>query len=401
VRRFIADLTRAPERRDIAMFFVALFVAFGGLVTLGHVVSGINYIHDFARFHLYINPATLYYPTASQAVELTKSLVPRDKIAVVVGGSSVMWGAGQSDSELWTRRLQEDLGDRYSVVNLALPSGSPQEHGGVTAQYLFKNGYKVIYLADLGGSFGPPDGLFTPYVYWDGYYRGYLLPNDQAMPLIETLSKSRTTAPPLDELRTRAALDSVLRFTDFWNAFGYNVLFTTWNYLVYPPAGQFVSPRGQFTDPQGSYPPTARYSSPPLAQAMAIVRGYVYTQCPVGPSGPQGKDSADLYWDSWESSARVAFPAEFRRNMLMVRLFQARYYRDQLTDSERECYAAAFANMSNRLMTDGYNAAELGADWTAEDYVDVTHPSASGGDKMAEQLAGDVRRIAQDLGYAG
>lgn len=369
------------------------------LVAAGRIVSGVNYFHDFERFHLYISPSTLYYPTASQVVTLTKSLVAPDQVAVIVGGSSVMWGAGQADFELWTQHLQEDLGPRYRVVNLSLPSGSPEEHGAVAAEALLKEGYKVIFLSDLGNGFGSPDGLFYPYVYWDAYYKGLLLPNEQALPVIETAAKTRTSAPPLEELKSRAMLDSAFYFADFWNAFSYNVLFTTWNYLVAPPNGWFYMPRTDFKDPQPQFPDDQRYSNPSRDQAMSIVRAYVTLECPTDSPGPTSHAAADAYWSNWNTTASVAFPQDFRRNMLVVRVFQARLYRDALTPAEVSCYGQEFAETTSRLSALGYNATEIGADWTPEDYIDVTHPAAAGGVKMAATLAPEIQELARRLGY--
>jgi hypothetical protein len=149
------------------------------LALCGRIVASIDYIdpNSFHRFHLYINPQTLYCPTASQLSALAHAAVRRDQVAVVLGGSSVIWGAGESDAELWSRKLQADLGDGYRVLKFAMPSGSPQEFGAVAAEALLKDGYKVVLVADVGSTFGPPDGLFYPYVYSDARYKGMLLDN--------------------------------------------------------------------------------------------------------------------------------------------------------------------------------------------------------------------------------
>src|SRR5215204_5325324 len=88
-------------------FFAATVLTFGLLCLAGWLSTTRNQFEHFQRFHLYINPQTLFYPTASQVVMLAKDAIPKDRVGVIVGGSSVVWGAGQSEAELWTRHLQE------------------------------------------------------------------------------------------------------------------------------------------------------------------------------------------------------------------------------------------------------------------------------------------------------
>jgi len=318
---------------------------------------------------------------------------------VVIGGSSVMWGAAQSDEQLWSHELQRRLGDRYRVLNLALPSGAPQEHGGVAFQYLMNRGSKVIFLSDLGPSFSSPDGIVYPYVYWDAYYKGYLYPNPDAMPLIEERAKIRTNSPTLEELKLRSALDSALYFTDIWNAVGYNLFFTTWSYLVHPPDGYWFAPRAHFTDPQPGYPEEARYTQPPFDYAVSLIRGFVTIKCPISEDGVGSRSYASQYWREWEQQAQVTFPVAIRQNMIITRFLHARPYRDALSPEELRCYTALWDETDDRLHALGYGAMVLGRDWEPEDNIDVVHPSAKGGVKMATAIAAQVQDLAGRLGY--
>jgi hypothetical protein len=376
----------------------------GALSGAGRAIGSTNYIdpEQFHRFHLYINPQTLYYPTASQIVNLARASIRRDQVAVIVGGSSAMWGFAQSDEELWSRKLQSDLGDGYRVINLGMPSGSPQEYAGITAQALLKDGYQVVLVPDLGSTFGPPDGLFYPYVYWDAFYKGYLLNNPRGSERIQEVSGARPVGSraPLDELELQGLLGSWLYFTDLWNAFSYKVAFTVWNFLVYPPTAQFYTPRGTLRDPQAHYPDESRHSSPPFNTAMEIVRAYVYTQCPVALTGPDSPDATAAYWQNFTVEADAVFPEEFRPHVLVVRLFQSRLYRDALSAQEDGCYIQAFGRASSTLRALGYQATEIGQDWSVDDYIDVTHPSPQGGARMAQQIATLVQQMSAQLGYS-
>src|SRR4051794_20856253 len=111
-------------------------VAFGGCCLAGRLVSHRNHLHHFNRFHMLISPQGLYYPTAGQVRALARNTLDRDKVAVIVAGSSVTYGGSQKLEHCWTKRLQDELGDGYQVLNLALPGGRPSEIGAVAAEFL-------------------------------------------------------------------------------------------------------------------------------------------------------------------------------------------------------------------------------------------------------------------------
>ena len=67
----------------------------------------------------------------------------------VVGGNSVLYGAGQRGQELWTRHLQARLGDGYRVLNLALPGCHPAEFGGTAAEMLARDFPRLIFVSDV------------------------------------------------------------------------------------------------------------------------------------------------------------------------------------------------------------------------------------------------------------
>ncbi|MEI9897640.1 MAG: hypothetical protein WDN28_28220 [Chthoniobacter sp.] len=73
----------------------------------------------------FLEQETSYYPTASQLVAVARAQCPptANKTLVVLGGNSVFNGSGQKRNELWSRALQEQLGDHYQVVNFSAPGG--------------------------------------------------------------------------------------------------------------------------------------------------------------------------------------------------------------------------------------------------------------------------------------
>src|SRR5437867_942014 len=87
---------------------LGVLAGFGACCVMARLLADRNQFGHFERFHVLLSPETNYYPTASQVRALARSRLQRDKIAVVVGGDSVLQGTGQNITGLWTRKLQTD-----------------------------------------------------------------------------------------------------------------------------------------------------------------------------------------------------------------------------------------------------------------------------------------------------
>src|SRR5438045_8141064 len=85
--------------------------AFLGCCAAGRLAGSRNHIHHLERFHALVGPDTLYYPTVCEMCQLARSRLDPGKVVVIIGGSSVLHGTCQTADEVWTRRLQDDLGD--------------------------------------------------------------------------------------------------------------------------------------------------------------------------------------------------------------------------------------------------------------------------------------------------
>src|SRR6516225_1501366 len=92
----------ASKRRLIAPWPLLLGAAasFAACCLLGRALTRVNVYRDFTRFHPHLSNLSLYYPTASQARSVARSRLTPERVAVVVGGSSVLYGYGQGAEHL-------------------------------------------------------------------------------------------------------------------------------------------------------------------------------------------------------------------------------------------------------------------------------------------------------------
>jgi len=176
-------------------------------------------------------------------------------------------------------------------------------------------------------------------------------------------------------------------------------VFTTWNYLVYPPAGYLTTARKRFPDPHSEIPREQRHTNPPFETAMEMVRGVSPLVCPDEAEPAKSMVRIEAFWREFEKDALASFPEAFRQHMILSRVYQSRLYVGQLSEHDFQCYKTLYDTSVVKLRSYGYGAATFGENWTADDYVDVTHPSPEGSKKLAAELAPMIRQLAQQLGY--
>jgi len=98
---------------------VGVVVGFATCCVLGQLTTRKNIYKDFAP-DPFLEQETSYYRRLATRGRGSRTMPPTShKTLVVLGGNSVFNGSGQKRNELWSRALQEDLGDRYHVVNFS------------------------------------------------------------------------------------------------------------------------------------------------------------------------------------------------------------------------------------------------------------------------------------------
>jgi hypothetical protein len=380
--------------------FLGLAASFLGCCLAGRLASRRNHIQAFERFHIYLTPETLFYPTACQVRRLAQSRLDPRRIAVVVGGSSVLKGDFQRPTGVWTRKLQALLGERFQVINLALSGACAAEFGAVAAEVLQRDYPRLILITDVapGCMFPDPDGRLFKYFFWDACCKGLLLPHpDRDRRLREQCREAvdvaaipgwpGTHAAGLKgeeqvELRAEMRLDSRLYFNDLWTTLAYTHCHTLWTART---RGSFLLARRRYRDPdeppQGHLPFSAN-----LVSDLARLHAWI-------EANPEGA------WAEFQRRAANSFPPAVRPRTLLLVTGLNPSYLGRLSVPERARFARTSRESAVRLEQLGFAALEVGKDCPASDYADSCHLLESGGAKLAAAVAPRVRQLARRLGY--
>ena len=375
-------------------------VSFLACCAAGRLLSRVNCLCNFSRFHPYLNYQSLYYPTVSQVRSLARDTLDPDKVVVVLGGNSILLGYGQGAEGNWTRHLQALLGNRFQVLNLALPGTPPFEFGATAAEVLLRDHPRLLFVTNTwSGPLSPPgdpDGQpLLRYFFWQARVRGLLAENAEREKRLRELEGKRDES--FRELKRQSELDADLGFNDLWNAFTYRCRSTVWfRYLQSP----WTQPRRCYADPDPVLPSAdERMLQAKAAETLPEMRGVgnltrAFRRPPAGTAAWREPDSSAML-----AGVRACLPPGLRSRTLVLLNPVCPYYRTQLTAEERELYAESFAVTIRQYARAGVRAAEVGRMLSARHYTDHVHLTVAGGRLMAEEVAPMIRAFAQQLGY--
>jgi lysophospholipase L1-like esterase len=392
--------------------FAGIGLSFLVCCLAGHWAGHQNLYRDFERLHFYLMPSSLFYPTASQLRALGEARLKPEKVTVIVGSSSILFGTGQTMPEVWSQKLQAELGDDYQVLNLAIGGASPQEIGAIAAEIIGQTHPKLIFVGSVAPAqmAGDIDGNLYKYFFWDAYYKGMLIPDQGRQEKIDALLASReysgvivpdkhpwSLGPRGEELLLQARLDSQCRYCDLWNTVGYRYVFTAYSQLA---ADHWYLPRKAYPDPEKLVPVAERYPARVFEVEMGTVRSRLIEQiCVRDKSGHWVANQTSGFWQNVETGWRNAFPDRFHNRTLMLPTHESPYYVKRLTADEQERYDVVMRATEQCLLHVGYPTLIVGAGYCEDDFRDRCHFSESGGARLAREVAPAVRRLARELGY--
>ena len=309
---------------------------------------------------------------------------------------------GQPVEKVWTQALQEDLGDRFVVINFAFRGSFPVEGGAVVAEALRKEFPRQIYLAnDIPLQAAGPTGSDTyRFMLLDAYYKGLLLPwppRDRELSRMLWTFDSRDF--PKMEAEVGAKLDSVLYFHSFWNWWSFTKGFTFATTLM-PHDPQAHFPRNRFPDEETDFelmPFDERFTPQVVAMDMRIARQYTASYFDQNPDKSWSLNQVD--YAAFMKNARNEFPDALKPRTLLVVSRNSPYYTRQLEPEVRARDEEAVRLTIKGYKSLGYDSLDYGSDFTVEDYGDRTHLTSTGGSKLAALLAPEIKALATRLGY--
>jgi hypothetical protein len=357
---------------------------------------------DFTRFHPLISPEGNYYPTIAEMCAIVRARCRPDQVLVIVGGNSIFYGVGQPPAKMWTRRLQELLGERYCVINFAFRGSSASDGGALVAEVLRAEFPRQIYVANMGPLQGinPMGSLPYRFIFWEAYYKGLLAEYAPRTNYVRLDFQN----DPIDrrahlEIVGRVWLDRLLHFRDVWNWVAMEWFCTVPSSLRPDPA-EVTWPRRRFADTEPDFmdiPFEKRFRSELLDTELGIVRGF--TESFYQRTGDGHWQLSGLKPKEFGTFIRIAMPELLRRRTLLVVSKNSPYYVDQLAPGERERDEQAYRDSLEIWRGAGYHAMTYPDGFDAADYGDRTHLTVAGGRKLAATVADNVRAIAAECGY--
>jgi hypothetical protein len=372
-------------------FLVAIPLGFALAVWLGREAATYAKPDKFVRFHQGIAPESLFYPPFSTLENLALARWSPGRTLVIIGGNSILNGVGQSDKNLWSRRLQEELGERYVVVNLSFRGALPCEAGALVAESLIKRGLPVVLISNTApATVGRVAGGAYGYLYYEALAHDRLIhhPAREA----DLAAWEETATPSIREqqaeLRRAAALDARFHFQALWHHIGYRYGFITWTQVT---RDHFWRPRDKVADDGTDARPLPERFHDQLEAELAITRAF---------SAGLAESTGPTSWRTYAPHARLTgdlidamFPPAVRARTIMLLNQNAPYYRSRLTPMERSRDDFVFATYEQLWRDRGVVCHTVGANFTDEDFADRTHLAPSGGRKLAHLVADYVRQL--------
>ncbi len=368
----------------------------------GREVTKSDWHTNFTRFHPMISPEAMYEPTVDEMCAIVRARCTPAQVLVIVGGNSILLGVGQPADKIWTQRLQESLGDRYVVVNLAFRGASANDAGAVVAETLRAEFPREIYIANENPfqSTSPIGTVTYRFALLDAYYKGYLLPwkpRDMALSgYLKTLDYRDYNE--MDH-EIGAKLDSWLYFHGLWNWFSYTQHFTFATTLM-PHAPEAYWPRSRFKDAETDFDASAfesRFPPGVVATDLNISRHYSSAFYHENSDGSWTED--ELAYQIYVKDSRDAFPDSVKPRTLILIGQNSPFYTRQLLPEIVARDEKAIGDTIGILKAQGYAAIGYGRDFGVEDFGDRTHLTSSGGAKLAEIVAPAIESMAQKLNY--
>lgn len=393
-KQFVFGLFARPK-----IFFLGVCIGILICTLAGRKLSDKGYFENFARIGGAHSNGTAFLVTASQISALIRTTCRSDQILVLAGGSSIIMGTGQPISYVWTKKLQEILGRRYCVYNLASPAGWLTGYGSVTMNMVGKE-FKDVFL--VSNSLNPPkdaDGQIEyKHFFWDAYYKGLLenglvnYSDERIRKINEThLKADDKTKVRIEQMKIGMWLDSFLYFNDLWTFVHYTMGQTIYSKNSGPynwkPQGSIPDYDWRFDEAEirtlKHYPAP---DSPQFEVTLNMVRGHAPRYFKTLPEGRFLIEELIIQNETLIKEYPLTDVAE---KIIITQDIHSPYYISRLSEAEQLEYAELTKRIEETWMHNGYHVISMDG-MGPEDYADMMHPNVLGGWKYAEKVSAKI-----------
>ena len=324
-------------------------------------------------------------------IQYVKGKATSDKKLILVAGSSISLGVGQSNSSLWTDKLQEELGNTYAVVNVSFRSLRFSSLGLILLE-LFSSQYKTCYVvADTGpGSalklLSEKEDYPYDYLAWSFLTEPFFPKNEARKSDAFKGLCSHFEAVRLEskEQFIRAILEKISNSSNFWNFIGEYYFFTA--YSPINPAGLFFATRRKNIMDNGSPPSNDNLRLKQLKTNLDPEMKVLYSIARAENLNERLKEEC--------KNIKNYFPNKnLRKKVLFLVAIRSPYYLDQLSIQDRTAYNLSISEWVKLLEQSDFHAIAFGKGYSHQEYADGAHFSNEGSSSMAKDVAREIKKM--------
>lgn len=378
-------------------FFAGLLLGAVTMLGLGQWAKRHDTFGDRIRFFQAVSPERGIYPTIDNLAAFVRGKADPKKILVLVAGSSICLGIGQPEEDLWSRKLQEKLGQDFCVVNVSFRSNRFNLVGIPLMERLRQEFPRYIFISDLWPLEMEPVPLRSqsrrfPYNYIAWQELAYRLLRGKPTAFQQAQDEYLAAAPAqrsfMQEQILAGLWEAATGASSIWNWVGYRFLFTA-NPFLYP-----IRPVVLKRDDERKevfLPSPQRFQSNLIKELEAldgqIRAAKTFLQSPK-ISTDATQDPSHAFWGNVSKLRTIFLISSW-----------ASYYLNQMPPEDQSVYEAFIERQAARLRTLGFGTVVLGLDYPHSFYVDGQHFSWEAAPAMAAAVAKEVRRVSRERGY--
>lgn len=389
---------RALDALPAIPLLAGVLLGFLGCCIAGRIVSREKLFVDFHRIYHAIEPQTQFYVTTNELLSYVRHEVPKDKTLVLIGGASYFRGMGQDKNELWSKELQKKLGPDYAVVNYGADLAGATAFAGVAFQILAQEYPKILYIANIGPveHHDIDGGELYRFIFWDAYYKG-LLPSGAgawAEDLQKILAQQRRDSAT-KEMHLGKWLDSYTYSCDLWNFVGYRHFFTVWTLFYAFDPFRARSRVQDLDDPDIRKHQLETRQNAEYAR-ISEERGRAYTKSGLYKDENGVWHPYQAGWDALAKRTRAMFPDGLREKCILVLIRGNPYFMKTFTQEDIDNMETLYRLGEENLKRQGYQVVQMTKTiYDPDDFTDAGHFTASGGRKLAQEVADHILNQAK------